>query len=899
MSTSKEYLKVVLISNDKYGEGLENLSGANYITEKLYNYFKSIVTNPTENIRFLKNSNYSCVVNNLYEFIDKIGKQDNSIFLFYFCGHGKISSDLNQELILALNDTSATNYGSIGIKFNELVNKVKEANIKRFICIIDACHSGKINEARGGVESSIRSDDFVEGSVYISSNKGTLKSYEVDIEQKKVPWFSYCFWKTLTSKEINGKSYYSIDDIFKRTKKFMSEKRDVNMEPGNTYRNELYNEKIFPIITTNNNSVPCVPDVIDWRITSKCDNQCPICYACNNNEDLSDNELTENQIDEIINKLSQVNCKSICVSGGEPTISGHLEKILRKLREKGYSIFLSTNGYNYMEYCDEIEPYIDKLSMPLDGYDGKSNECNGRNLKSFSKVKEILDYYENNMHDFPIKISTVLTRKNSKISHLSKILDLLKNYNISFWKIYEFIPENRGRENFNSYSLYTGDIIKIRNWVSRINDCRFKIELVEKEKRDAAYFIIKPNGDVIIPIEDNKAKIVNEKLVGNILNNDLNFIIDRWNEFVNIENYISNIKLRKINQSYFLKPNDKKLLYNFISTDDVPSVKDLSRNLHETEEDIKNQLDKLYEYRLIKNIIPVVNLKLFGIETFLATLYFSKYVSYPDGYLEEYLCYNAYIGWVTKCENNTYRVAIFAKDEMIAKKVLQKIQKDLNNELEYNINGLKCSYAIGERELFLNTRENELFYNNIKYNSIEQRTSEKVKLTEEEFYVLMQIENIRKPLKENIDNKLFFKTFDDIYKNISSLKNKNVIEQLLVSLDTRLLGYQWYIIFAQIDFCKEEKLIEYLRTNFNNITHINSLKSNFSKWNLDFELHVTSYAEINIIISKIMREFNDSITVKETLKIIRECKFTFLPHYVLDIILKNYVLENREGSENC
>lgn len=898
MNKSKYRIKVALLSNDSYGNGFDNLEGANYITEQLCHYFEAIVTNSAEDIIFLKDINYTDAVKKLNCFIEKTGKQDNCIFIFYFCGHGKEIMREGFHLALALKDTDVNDCEDVGIKFNSLVDKIKKSNIKRFICIIDSCASGIIN-SMGDNKSSIKVDDSVEGSVYISSVNGTFNSYEVEVGERKIPWFSYCFWRALTTLNDKKKLYYSINDIFEETKKLMLERIDLNMEPGNTYRSKLYNEEIFPKINKKSYTYDTL-EVIDWRITSICDNKCPICYACGNEEVLNGEEdLTDEQIDKIINKLSQISCKSICISGGEPTESKHLEKILRGLCESGFSIFLSTNGYKFMEYRENIEPYIAKLSLPLDGYDEKSNIQNGRNKESFSHVREILEHYNVHKPDFPIKISTVLTRKTYETNHLSKILDFLKNYNVSIWKIYEFIPENRGAKNKNSYSISKARVREVQKWVDeKCNECKFKIEFVKRENRNAAYFIIQSNGDVIIPIEDNKTGNVIEKNIGNILNNDIDNIIDKWNNDVNMENYFSNIKTRKIKQSYVLKPSEKRLLYNIISWDDIPSVEELSNRLREEQEDVKNQINMMYEHRIIKNIIPIVNLKLFGIKTFLATLRFSKYVNYPEGHLEEYLCYNAHIGWVTKCEDNKFRIAIFAKEQMDARNILEKIRKDLNCELEYDIHDLRCSFAIGEKNLFLNI-ENDGFspIENIKYNSNEQKVSKEIKLTYEEFYALRQIENLRKPLKEDVDKKSFFKTCIGINESIISLKKKDVIEQLLVILDTRLLGYDWYIIFVQIDNDKIDSLIEFLRSEFNNITHINVLMPSNSQWNLDFELHVLSKAELDIILGQIERKF-DSIKTRSILKIIRECKFSFLTHSVSDIILNNYVLKNCEDSES-
>ncbi len=896
MIKTKYNLKIALVSNNQYGEDLNNLHGANKITEEICNCFKSFVSHPEEDIIFLKDINHTDAINKLYPFIDKAGTQENNVFLFYFCGHGKISYNNISELKLALKDTSSHNFDSIGISFNTLINKIKNSNIKRFIVIIDSCCSGLINETMGDEQISINDELLLEGAVYISSVKGVLPAFEEDIDGEKIPWFSYCFWKAF-AEEMKSKSSFCIDDVFSKTFNLVSNKKKLGMVPQISTNNYLNRENIFANLNATSNVYNETLDVIDWRITFNCNNHCPVCYACSDDKSF---DLSEEQIDIIINKLSKIQCNSICISGGEPTCSEHFEHIVQKLFEKNFSIFLSTNGTKFMHYREEIESCIEKLSLPLDGYDEKSNTINGRNSDSFNHVKEILEYYQKNKPHFPIKISTVLTKKTSKINHLQKIYDFLSQYDIFIWKIYEFIPENRGSKNKNNYTISKTKVRDVQNWINGKKDqCNFKIELVKRKNRDSAYFIIQPNGDIIIPKEDETSETVVEERLGNIIEENFDLIIQKWNEVVNKDNYFSNIKLRKINQSYLLLPHEKDLLYSILSENELPSLEKLSKIFSTETQEIESQINLLYEHRIIKNIIPIVNLKMFKIKTYLATLYFSKFVTYPEGHLEEYLCYNSHIGWVTKCDNNTFRIAIFVKESVEPQVILDKIKKDLNYDVKYEIYDLNCSYSIGEQKLFYNVQNCNL-EGISKYNSneqCEQLHKEETMITYEEFFALKQIEELRKPLKENVDKKTFLKSCIEINKKIDSLKNKGIIERLSVILDTRLLGYNWYIIFVSISNEEMPELIEYLITNFNNVTHINSLKPYTSDWNLDFEVHVSSNAELEKIYEAIEQRFDES-KLKPALRIFKECKFSFLPHSVADIILSDYVIEQKEGTDN-
>ena len=172
----------------------------------------------------------------------------------------------------------------------------------------------------------------------------------------------------------------------------------------------------------------------------------------------------------------------------------------------------------------------------------------------------------------------------------------------------------------------------------------------------------------------------------------------------------------------------------------------------------------------------------------------------------------------------------------------------------------------------------------------EQKIMKDVKLNSTEFYVLKQIEELRKPCKENIDEKIFLNNIN-VFDNVNTLINKGIIEHLSILLDTRLIGYNWYVIFVQLQENQIDNLIRYLEDSSINVTHVNYMISNNSKFNFSFEVHSLSNAELEVLIDQIQRKFNALITTKK-IKIIKECKFSFLTHYVLDIIKTKYLLND-------
>jgi pyruvate formate lyase activating enzyme len=75
-----------------------------------------------------------------------------------------------------------------------------------------------------------------------------------------------------------------------------------------------------------------------------CNFRCPFCH---NSSLIGNDARSEFSEEEILNFLIKRKgiLEGVCITGGEPTISGELESLIRKIRDLGYLIKLDTNGY--------------------------------------------------------------------------------------------------------------------------------------------------------------------------------------------------------------------------------------------------------------------------------------------------------------------------------------------------------------------------------------------------------------------------------------------------------------------------------------------------------------------------------------------------------------------------
>ncbi len=94
-------------------------------------------------------------------------------------------------------------------------------------------------------------------------------------------------------------------------------------------------EKLFK----DNNRPKMHPEGLVINLNSRCNMNCPFCFAMAN-----EIEMKEPSIKEIKNRISGFTGSTIYLSGGEPTLREDLFDIIREIKESGYRVFLFTNG---------------------------------------------------------------------------------------------------------------------------------------------------------------------------------------------------------------------------------------------------------------------------------------------------------------------------------------------------------------------------------------------------------------------------------------------------------------------------------------------------------------------------------------------------------------------------
>lgn len=878
-------IKLFFVANSKY-KNLEDLSGVENSAKNIYQFFAENICKKN-NIVFIENKDSNYVKEQFNYFIDNVDKDD--LCIFYFCGHGFLIEPNYNDLLMATSDTDKSTVKlQIGFPYSLLHTNIQQSSIKKSIIIIDSCYSGKAIQNMGdGNIFKLGNKNCPDGSVVISSTSSNKLSFVTEIKGKKYAGFSYYLWKTLCEKSNTVESFRSIKDVFNKTKDYIKNDKVLSklMEPQIYSLNSLIDYKFIPY--SQNRAKFSRLEVIDWRITSNCNNSCGFCYATK-----GCNDLSKNDIDKVLTKINQLDCSTICITGGEPSLNKNFCYIIEQLYNSQHSIYLSTNGTCYFDNKDKIEKYLDKLSLPLDGYCNENNTINGRNGNSFNEVLKILDYYKKTPHKFSIKISSLLSKKNNNPEHFRKMYNLLKEYPIDIWKIYEFIPESEGIKNKKEFELKR-NISRIELEIKELRGkSKFKIELVKRKERDAAYFIIQPDASVMIPTENTNSGTVEEANIGNMLEDDINDILDNWYKKVKYDNYFKNLRVRDFKRPIILDKLHKDVLYQIISANGLPSLELIASNMNTDIKEIGMAFDNLYNYRIVKNTIPIIKLEYFNLKKYLVTLKMKNTTRLSKKHIAEILCFNDHIGWISEFENGNFRISIFAKELHDVDNMVNEIgEKYLSEDLDdFTSQEITNAYAFGEERL-LNPESSNVKNEYIKENIIPKN---KIFLNQKQYNVLVNFKLINKATIENINGSVYFDEEIDIVNVINELKDIGVIEKLFPIIDTKLIGYSWYLIFVKLKSYQKKldkiAFSNYLVSKFNSVTHINCFANevNTEKYIMDFEVHVKSYAELEYIIDEISKDY-DNIYLYEPIKIIQEHKFDFTTKTVLETIYDNYL----------
>ena len=637
--------------------------------------------------------------------------------------------------------------------------------------------------------------------------------------------------------------------------------------------------------------------VIDWRLTSRCNSTCKFCYAA-----IKMPMLKEDLIDSAILKIVSSGCDAVCISGGEPLLEGRTLDIIEKLTDCGINIYLSTNGTNFLKYRERLEPNLKKLSMSIDGYDRASSVINTRSVVCFDNATDVLDYYKNNPKalNFPIKIGTVLTKKNLSREHFLKMYEYLKAYPIAEWEIYEFIAEGPlAIANKNEFAITNKEFEAFKKSISDLLNIKshFTITLSSSNLRESAYFIIQPDGSVIIPREGAEGN-ADEIVIGNIIEDKMSCLVQKWAAVASsVGKHASIVDMRDLeNKTSLLDDIDKRLLKLISSNPLVTTDEVTGSEIKLSPSDVQKRIKRLYDLRAVKEIIPIIDVAQLGFEHYLLNLSFSKKADIK--YVIDVLSNHPNVPWVVECqdfqnpEHIVFRIALFVLREREFQDTITFF-KNLEHLISMEMSIVPSQYVFDNRYVLSQSAEpkskrgkNDENNQQIKYNK-----NKAIKLSIEDY-------NFFSDLKQ-----AGTLTADNIGKFTDRLKSEGFLYKFHAVTNPEPIGQRKYLAFLNMDEQQASTLTKKL-VDLSAVTYMNTLIS--ENYNSDFEFQVNSAFEFYDVWNMINENNKGAITNSKLFKVIHEHKFNFLIDAVLkrmkeiaDHVEHNAELWSEWAEDNC
>jgi pyruvate formate lyase activating enzyme len=187
--------------------------------------------------------------------------------------------------------------------------------------------------------------------------------------------------------------------------------------------------------------------------TQGCNFRCPYCH----NPELVNPELYNESLPEevIFSFLAKRKGKidAVTITGGEPTIQHGLIDFVKRVRKKGYSIKIDTNGSN-PEVIDKLlsMKLLDYIAMDIKS-PAEKHKIVTRSQINFDTIKQTIELIMKS--GIPYEFRTTALKKLLEENDILDIASLIKNARL--YVLQQFIPSKVLDRGFIKYESYSRD----------------------------------------------------------------------------------------------------------------------------------------------------------------------------------------------------------------------------------------------------------------------------------------------------------------------------------------------------------------------------------------------------------------------------------------------------------
>lgn len=202
------------------------------------------------------------------------------------------------------------------------------------------------------------------------------------------------------------------------------------------------------------------------NITKLCNLNCEHCYADAGIR--NHNELTYEEIKDILNQLYNIGVFELEISGGEPFIREDFLKILSLIYEMDFYVDLLTNGtlieQKELELLKKIKANIRSIQLPLEGLAHSHDIVRGR--RNFDRVITTIKLLKE--ADLPVRVRMTIMK--ISLNDIEPLCELMLNLGVESLSLCEFVPLGRGKSRVREFALQKDDRNRLKNTIKKIRE---------------------------------------------------------------------------------------------------------------------------------------------------------------------------------------------------------------------------------------------------------------------------------------------------------------------------------------------------------------------------------------------------------------------------------------------
>lgn len=234
---------------------------------------------------------------------------------------------------------------------------------------------------------------------------------------------------------------------------------------------------------------------VDFHLTAACSQACPYCWGPRRFRNPVDTDTAK----RIIARIKDLGILRIVFTGGDPLLRHDAPILIRYAKEIGLETALSTTGDHLTpELLDHLAPYLDLISLPLDGSTEEINSLT-KHPGHFSAVMGALE----SLRSFPnidVKVCTPVTRYNLK--DVPAIARLVGAYATTtqarvFYNVFQAFPRAMFSVKWDKLLVSEDEFASLKNQVETDNHVR--INFLDHSTLDKLYVMVFPDGSMTIP----------------------------------------------------------------------------------------------------------------------------------------------------------------------------------------------------------------------------------------------------------------------------------------------------------------------------------------------------------------------------------------------------------------